>query len=229
MRAAARGGHENVVWFLAKCPQYPTSQAELADCLIEASGRNLGLVEFLLGEITTFSHNTSNALSRAIVKNQPKIIERLLRDPRINISSCRGLSFACDLGQEEVAFMLLDDARGITVEAKSEAVARALKLEKPKVLLRLLADPMVTSAVGKYFGRKNLFPCSKSTPDFSENPPWIFQKTQKTQKNHQKSTSPSKCNHKDPPLISSSFCFFSSLTSTLYFAPPFVISLKFVK
>ena len=141
-KAAQANNGDEVVFYLARCPRYPVSQAELAACLVDAAARgSLPLVEFLLAEITDFLPLASTALETAISRNRIEVAERLLREPRVDISGSQALRSACALVDSKVAYLLLNDPRGITVEAKSAALGTACSLPKPDILLKLLAAP----------------------------------------------------------------------------------------
>ena len=86
--AAARPGNEDVLSFLARSPRYAVTQEALTSALISAVNNEieaLAVVDFLLGEITDFLPETSEALKKAISKGYFNLAERLLQDPRINI------------------------------------------------------------------------------------------------------------------------------------------------
>jgi len=94
----AGNGREDVVRFLARCPRYAVTQEGLGYALIEAAHfGSLTMVEFLLGEIKEFSPEASLALKKAISAQHFEIVERLLLDPRINISGHKALREACRL------------------------------------------------------------------------------------------------------------------------------------
>ena len=98
---------------------------------------------FLLGELTEFSSHTSEALFDAITWKHFGVAERLLQDPRIEISGCGALKEVCRVQNAQLALTLLDDPRGLSAKDKSEALALACCLLKFDVFFRLLADPNI--------------------------------------------------------------------------------------
>jgi len=128
--------------FLARNPRYAVTQEALSSAPMSAAKIGaLAVVEFLLGEITDFLPETSEALTDAITTRHFEIVERLLQDPRINISGHGALKGVCRVQIALLAHTLLDDPRGLSAKDKSEALIEACSLPETDVLLRLLADP----------------------------------------------------------------------------------------
>jgi len=126
------------VRILGRSPRYAVTQDVLTNALMSATKSGaLAVVDFLLREITQFLPETSEVLTTAITTKHFGVVERLLPDPRINISVYGALKGACQVQN------VLDDPRGLSAEDKSEALVAACGLPETDVLVRLLADPNI--------------------------------------------------------------------------------------
>ena len=90
--------------------------------------------------MTEFSPEVSEAFTSAILKKDIHTVERLLQDPRINISGHGALEMGCLVENTQMVRTLLDDPR-IRSSDKTRALEAAARRLKIDTFLELLADP----------------------------------------------------------------------------------------